>query len=1063
MDLNTDSEMLSSHAAFEEPALEQESSGSHSPTGSGGTIMLQLLEFKTHLHEVIEELQIRRDGEKRFEDQISELVLEKQELEWEKESLQHQIETMTNQHSESLTAVKKQFQVKLQHTEEEKGKYQVCAELKDKEINNLKEELKSLQLLKFNLENKSSELERKLALQNRTKDTYLSQLGEVEKRYAALSRQYAVVREAHGNREQNVEEAMKRNAKLSSANKRQEEMIVALKNELDEVSNKLIKEKMKVVINEKTHSSSGREQHLQVLQQKLKMESDVNKKLQEENDAERFEKKELMRSLQQNQQLLLNQTQTVRRLEQELQSQRQMFQALKEEQEVMREKSKTTEDEVVQLTESYAASRTSWDKEKAKLLDQLKSEEEQLRAATDACRDLQEKLVELSVRAGSELRLADKQRIKDTQSVSNVRSSLMVEDIRCKETLNTHISSSEPPDLDSLQDSDSPQTKSSEPLEDTGEGQYLSNHQQQPQANKHTRNDPNTSTCGNNNLSSFPDNTQAEPEMKILETNSEMSELIVSDGGHKAASNPECASPAGCADLPTRNTDEEWNRGRDEQRTGDKRQQENIRELQETDAEQEEKQDAKDGRHPQEKCTLTAQTSDGVDVLQDTEGSAKAAGETGNTETEIRDKGEGEVTDGVKEKEQTAESTTETPETQIPALTTADTAEKSLTLQVNDFTDTGPPLNAENLCQKITENHSNKYKIDRKDICKSGDVQSNFTDEVLTLCQDSEPPNDQSEPTTQNQKHENQSSETAGVFPSGCFENLLQAAPQENKIQESETNETHIDDPLHIDPNMKETDENDTFESLKGVADEANTATGSTQEHMKSDGDVAEKKADLKQLASHKIVESSEAGSLKCLQQPLIQMKSGSSVSTLSSKKTSTSVFEWGTAQRKPFSSRANSDFSILHKLIQGTPVSESGPSTLGQPLSLTSPPVKIKHNKVPVGITSVSGAAAYLRNQQQEEKLKEACRETAANTDRRRPLFISSFPVSCTGSQVSHQTSSEAPSPAAGSGSESDLGPSFSQESEDKESLFRARISKIEQFLKAERLRLLKRPWTDN
>lgn len=433
-------------------------------------------------------------------------------------------------------------------------------------------------------------------------------------------------------------------------------------------------------------------------------------------------------------------------------------------------------------------------------------------------------------------------------------------------------------------------------------GQYLSNHQQQPQINKHTLNNP---TCGNNNLSSFPDNTGAEPEMEILEKNSEMSELIVSDEGHKAAANPECASLDGSADLLTRNTDEEWNTGRDEQRTGDRSQLENIRERQETDAK-----DVKDGRHVQEKCTLTAQTSDGTDVLRDTEGSAKATGETGNTETEIRDKGEGEVTDGVKEKEQTAESTTETPETQIPALTTTDTAEKSLTLQVNDFTDTDPPLNAENLCQKVTENDSNKYKIDKKDVCISESVQSDFTDEVLMLCQGSEPPNDQSEPAT-HQKQENQSRETAGDFPSECFENLSQAAPQ-NKIQEGET-KTQIDNPLHIDPNIKEADANDGFESLKSVAEEANTATGSTQEHVKSDGGITEKKADLK---ADKNVESTEAGGSKCLQEPLIQSKPGSSVSTLSSKKTPTSVFEWGTAQRKTFSCRANS-FSAPHKLTQ--------------------------------------------------------------------------------------------------------------------------------------------------
>lgn len=45
--------------------------------------------------------------------------------------------------------------------------------------------------------------EQKLALQSRTKDGHLSQLGEVEKRFSALSRQCAMVKRAHDNLEQN--------------------------------------------------------------------------------------------------------------------------------------------------------------------------------------------------------------------------------------------------------------------------------------------------------------------------------------------------------------------------------------------------------------------------------------------------------------------------------------------------------------------------------------------------------------------------------------------------------------------------------------------------------------------------------------------------------------------------------------------------------------------------------------------------------------------------------------------------------------------------------------------
>uniref|UniRef100_A0A8B9KQJ4 Uncharacterized protein n=1 Tax=Astyanax mexicanus TaxID=7994 RepID=A0A8B9KQJ4_ASTMX len=75
-----------------------------------------------------------QDAEIRYEAQICKLVLEKQELEWQKESLQRQVDRMTNEHSESLATVKKQ------------GKHQLSAELKDKEITSLKEELKLLQV-----------------------------------------------------------------------------------------------------------------------------------------------------------------------------------------------------------------------------------------------------------------------------------------------------------------------------------------------------------------------------------------------------------------------------------------------------------------------------------------------------------------------------------------------------------------------------------------------------------------------------------------------------------------------------------------------------------------------------------------------------------------------------------------------------------------------------------------------------------------------------------------------------------------------------------------------------
>ncbi|XP_054632824.1 uncharacterized protein LOC129181530 isoform X2 [Dunckerocampus dactyliophorus] len=317
---------------------------------SGGTILLQLLEFKIDLLEAVEELHIRRDAEGWYEEQISKVVLEKQELEWKKESLQHQIETATNQHAQSVIDIQKQFQATIRHTEQEKGRYQAITELKEKEIRNLKEEMKSLQLLKYNLEKKTNDLEQKIALQIQSKDSHLNQMREVEKHFKALSRQCTTVKKAHEKLEQNVDEAMRINKKLTASNKEHEATIEALKKELEEVNAKLIKAKLSSVQHDKAYRPpTHTEQHLQELRHSLSMENEMNKRLRDEYAAVRSEKQELMKSMQHTQQLLLCQTQTVSRLELQLQTQEEQYKVFKQEHELMQEKCKAMEDKVAQL------------------------------------------------------------------------------------------------------------------------------------------------------------------------------------------------------------------------------------------------------------------------------------------------------------------------------------------------------------------------------------------------------------------------------------------------------------------------------------------------------------------------------------------------------------------------------------------------------------------------------------------------------------------------------------------------------------------------------------------
>uniref|UniRef100_A0A8C0C263 Coiled-coil domain containing 73 n=1 Tax=Buteo japonicus TaxID=224669 RepID=A0A8C0C263_9AVES len=97
-------------------------------------LSIRLLDFKTSLLETIEELRIRRETEINYEDQISKIIVEKQELEWQKETLQHQMDILHQQNKEAMAAFKKQ------------GKYQLAVETKEKEIDGLKEALKALQV-----------------------------------------------------------------------------------------------------------------------------------------------------------------------------------------------------------------------------------------------------------------------------------------------------------------------------------------------------------------------------------------------------------------------------------------------------------------------------------------------------------------------------------------------------------------------------------------------------------------------------------------------------------------------------------------------------------------------------------------------------------------------------------------------------------------------------------------------------------------------------------------------------------------------------------------------------
>ncbi|NXM64742.1 CCD73 protein, partial [Illadopsis cleaveri] len=332
------------------------------PSPSETLLSIRLLDFKTSLLEAIEELRIRRETETNYEDQINKIVIEKQELEWQKETLQHQTDTLQQQNKEAMVAFKKQLQARMFAMEEEKGKYQLAVETKEKEIDGLKETLKALQISKYTLQKKLNEMDQKLQMHLTAKEEHQKKLNEVERCYATVASWFGIVKGVHGKLEHSVQEAIQHNKKLASVNKRQETEISNLKEELKKVTTDLIRSKVtsQYRVGEENINLAVKEKQFQELQQKIRMETAVSKKVQEENTHIKEEKLEILSSLQCVQELLQRITQTNVRMESELNALKEDYQALERDNELQREKAKENEEKFLNLQNEHEKALRTW-------------------------------------------------------------------------------------------------------------------------------------------------------------------------------------------------------------------------------------------------------------------------------------------------------------------------------------------------------------------------------------------------------------------------------------------------------------------------------------------------------------------------------------------------------------------------------------------------------------------------------------------------------------------------------------------------------------------------------
>ncbi|XP_038187341.1 coiled-coil domain-containing protein 73 [Arvicola amphibius] len=340
---------------------------------------IQLLDFRTSLLEAVEELRMRREAETQYEKQIARIIMEIQELKWQKETLQNQKEALIKQHKEAMGVFKNQLQMKMYALEEEKGKYKLAKEIKEKEIEGLKETLKTLQVSQYSLQKKVSEMEQKAHLHQLAKEDYHKQLDEIEKYYVKITNQFGLVRENHVKLEQNVQEAIQLNKRLSTLNEKQESEIDSLKKELKRVASELIKSKVtcKHKMEEESIDLIIKEQKYEELQERLDMELELNKKINEEISHIQEEKQDIIISFQHMQQLLQQQTQANIEMDEELKALRENNQTLERDNELQREKVKGNEEKFLNLQNEHENALRTWKRRVEELngeMNEIKSE-----------------------------------------------------------------------------------------------------------------------------------------------------------------------------------------------------------------------------------------------------------------------------------------------------------------------------------------------------------------------------------------------------------------------------------------------------------------------------------------------------------------------------------------------------------------------------------------------------------------------------------------------------------------------------------------------------------------
>ncbi|XP_071974709.1 coiled-coil domain-containing protein 73 isoform X2 [Engystomops pustulosus] len=364
---------------------------SYTLKGSSETLLpIQLFEFKSHLLEAVEELRMGRLAKIQYEEQINKILMEKQELTWKYESLSKQEDIVEKKHNDSQAVLKKQLQAKMCLIEEEKGRFQLDAETKEKENISLREDIKALQIAKYSYQKKAQEMEQKLQLHVLAKEDHIKQLSECKKCIGNVTQQFGMIKEAHERLEQTVQAAIQNNKKLNSEINQKKSDIEQLKKELKNLSSDFLNYKLtyKQRADAENTSLAEKEQHVRELEERLHTETEINKKLMEENASMKEGKQDDIRTLSNMRNLLQRHTQTIISLENHLSALKEDYKTLERDNELQRAKATKNEEKFLALRQEHKQAFTEWKAQKENLdieFDNAKKELESIKELNNNC------------------------------------------------------------------------------------------------------------------------------------------------------------------------------------------------------------------------------------------------------------------------------------------------------------------------------------------------------------------------------------------------------------------------------------------------------------------------------------------------------------------------------------------------------------------------------------------------------------------------------------------------------------------------------------------------------